>query len=136
MSVGTLSTWAAEKGWEERCAAYDAYRIAQREQIRARLEREADLKWEEERAQLYALWGTLAREALERMVADMRKRGHVMRPNELARIIETYTRQRNALNGDVTERVEMPFDLSNASAEQLASLEGLRALQKDSKDDD
>lgn len=130
----SVHRWAREKLWAERAAAYDAHRIEQRAALLAARDKEADEAWAERRANALRKLEQLADEGLDRMIADMRKRGHVLRPNELRQIVQVFLREGNLAHGEATDRVEMPFDLSNASPEQLASLEGLRALQKDTKE--
>lgn len=126
--------WAREKLWVERAQAYDAHRIEQRTALMADRDKAADEAWADRRASALRKLEQLADEGLDRMIADMRKRGHGLRPNELRQIVQVFLREGNLAHGEATDRVEMPFDLSNASAEQLASLEGLRALRTDKKE--
>lgn len=130
----SVSRWAREKLWVERAQAYDTHRIEQRAALLAARDQEADEAWAERRANALRKLEQLADEGLDRMIADMRKRGHVLRPNELRQIVQVFLREGNLAHGEATDRVEMPFDLSNASPEQLASLEGLRALRTDKKE--
>ena len=121
LSYGTIVTWARERGWDERAEAYAAAR-----------EREVDERWADKRAKLLEQAHGLVVEELGRLVVALRKRSGAMRPNELARWADILLKYGNLANGDATERVDVPIDLSNHTPEQLAALEGLRALQRKS----
>jgi hypothetical protein len=133
IGYGTVVTWAREKGWDERVLAYDAHRIAQRAELARAREQEQDVAWAEKRTELLERWHGLLSEELVRFEASLRKRSGSMRPNELTRALDVLIKYSNLANGDATERIDVPIDLSNHTPEQLAALEGLRALQRKSE---
>ncbi len=133
LSYGTLCTWAREKGWDERALAYDQHRIAQRQSLMQAREIEQDQAWADKRTELLERWHSLLAEELVRFEASLRKRSGSMRPNELTRALDILIKYSNLANGDATERIDVPIDLSNYSPEQLAALEPLRALQRKSE---
>ena len=131
----TVGRWAREKLWLERAQAYDAHRIEQRAALLAARDQETDEAWAERRADALRKLEQLALEGLDRMIADMRKRGHVLRPNELRMLVHEYFHQGNLAHGEATERVEMPFDLSHHTDDQLlAARETLAAMRTDKKE--
>lgn len=130
LSYGAVNTWAREKGWAERVLAYDAHRIAQRNELARAREQQADLAWADKRAELLERWHGLLKEELVRFEASLRKRSGSMRPNELTRALDVLIKYSNLANGDATERIDVPLDLSQHTPEQLEALEALRSLRQ------
>lgn len=133
LSYGTVNAWAREKGWAERVLAFDGHRIAQRAELARAREQEQDQAWAEKRSELLERWHSLLKEELVRFEASLRKRSGSMRPNELTRALDILIKYSNLANGDATERIDVPLDLSNHTPEQLEALEALRALQRKSE---
>ncbi len=130
ISYNSVVTWAREKGWAERALAFDGHRIAQRQELARAREQATDELYAEKRARLLERWGGLLEEELVRFEASLRRRSGAMRPNELTRALDIFIKYSNLANGDATERIDVPLDLSNHTPEQLEALEALRQLQK------
>ncbi len=130
LGYGVVCTWAREKGWEERALLFDGHRIAQRATLARAREQELDVAWADKRTELLERWHGILAEELARFEASLRKRSGAMRPNELTRALDILIKYSNLANGDATERIDVPIDLSHHTPEQLEALEALRGLQK------
>ncbi len=130
IAYGTVFQWSQQKGWAERVLAFDGHRIAQRAELARAREQTADIAWAEKRAEILERWSSILGEELTRFEASLRKRSGAMRPNELTRALDILIKYSNLANGDATERIDVPIDLSNHTPEQLEALEALRQLQK------
>lgn len=128
MSDGAVYRWAARFLWRERVASFDAYRARQRDTLRATREQVTDTAWAEKRGELLDKATEIATAELTRLMHDLSRKRRTMRPNELTRLLEVTIKNGNLANGDVTERVDVPLDLSNMTPERLAALEELRSM--------
>lgn len=134
VSTGTIYRWAEMYLWRERVASFDNFRARQRDALRATRETEIDTAWAEKRGELLEKAHAAATAELTRLMHDLGKRRRTMRPNELIRLLDYVTKYGNLANGDATERVDVPIDLSNMTPERLHALEALRELQGKEKE--
>lgn len=118
----TLShSWA----WKERAEAYDLHNARERDAAVAKLRADHAERWAQDQIEI----GESQTQIVKHELASLRRRqlaGEVIRPNELARLIEVLHKNQNLATGKATERVDAGYDLSNASPEQIADLERQR----------
>lgn len=119
LGPGTITRWAREGLWAERCASYDTHRTREREAMRAAAEAAVDADWATKRADLLAELHEIATTGAAQLAHRLRTRGGELRPNELVQVARVLMHFGNLANGDATEKVDGLPDLTNMNDEQL-----------------
>lgn len=123
LPYGSVQHWSQVCSWGARVADYDLAQTQEREVALAARRTQINASWADRRAQLLEQLEEIAFLGADQLLANLKNRRQVLRPNELRLITETIAKYQNLANGEATERVDLGLDMSKLSDTQLAQLE-------------